>query len=103
MSDSKPKWRRPLELSPEEDAAITAAAESDPDALPLTDEQLARMRPFAEVHPDLVRRRGPQRKPTKVSVTIRLDPDVVECFKRDGPGWQARINLALRKAVGLDR
>jgi uncharacterized protein (DUF4415 family) len=37
----------------------------------------------------------------KVQVTIRLDADVVEVFKADGPGWQTRINAALRKAAGL--
>lgn len=95
--------RRLVRPTPEEDAAITAAAENDPDNPPLTDEEMRQMRPFAEVHPDLVRRRGPQKAPTKVPVTIRLDPDVVQRFKSGGPGWHARINLALRKAVGLDR
>lgn len=38
----------------------------------------------------------------KVSTTIRLDPDVIAAFKADGPGWQSRINAALRKAKGLD-
>jgi uncharacterized protein (DUF4415 family) len=35
----------------EEDAQITAAALSDPDCPPLTDDQLARMRPASEVLP----------------------------------------------------
>ncbi|WP_425230692.1 BrnA antitoxin family protein [Sphingomonas sp.] len=35
-------------------------------------------------------------------MTLRLDQDVVEPFREDGPGWQGRINEALRKAVGLD-
>jgi len=34
-------------------------------------------------------------------VTLRLDPDVLDRFRADGPGWQGRINAALRKAVGL--
>jgi uncharacterized protein (DUF4415 family) len=42
--------------TPEEDAAITAAALSDPDAQPLTDEEFARMRPASEVLPDLLGR-----------------------------------------------
>ena len=37
----------------------------------------------------------------KVSTTLRLDPDVVQHFKAAGPGWQTRINEALRKAAGL--
>ena len=48
-----------------------------------------------------VRRGRPKAAVTKVSTTIRLDPDVVERFKADGPGWQGRMNEALRKAAGL--
>lgn len=33
-------------------------------------------------------------------VTLRLDQDVLEHFQQDGPGWQDRINAALRKAAG---
>ncbi len=43
-----------------------------------------------------VRARGPQRKPTKRLVSLRLDPDVIERFRSTGPGWQARINDTLR-------
>lgn len=48
----------------------------------------------------VVRGRPPSPSP-KVSTTIRLDADVVERFKEGGPGWQTRMNEALRKAVGL--
>jgi uncharacterized protein (DUF4415 family) len=34
-------------------------------------------------------------------VTLRLDPDVIDAFRKGGPGWQSRINAALRSAVGL--
>ena len=37
----------------------------------------------------------------KEQVSIRLDRDVLEHFQEDGPGWQERINAALRKAAGL--
>ena len=36
----------------------------------------------------------------KETVTLRLDRDVLEHFQTDGPGWQDRINAALRKAAG---
>ena len=45
--------------------------------------------------------RPPQRGVAKRQVTLRLDPDVIDRFRADGPGWQSRINAALRKAVGL--
>jgi uncharacterized protein (DUF4415 family) len=38
----------------------------------------------------------------KELVSIRLDRAVLEHFQQDGPGWQDRINAALRKAAGLD-
>jgi hypothetical protein len=34
-------------------------------------------------------------------VSIRLDRDVLEHFQSGGPGWQERINEALRGAAGL--
>lgn len=45
--------------------------------------------------------RGPQKAPTKVPVSLRLDREAVDHFKAGGPGWQARINSAIRKAAGL--
>jgi uncharacterized protein (DUF4415 family) len=36
----------------------------------------------------------------KQQVTLRIDQDVLEYFQADGPGWQDRINEALRKAAG---
>lgn len=37
----------------------------------------------------------------KEMVSLRLDKDVLETFQEGGPGWQDRINDALRKAAGL--
>jgi len=37
----------------------------------------------------------------KEALNIRLDADVLEHFRKTGPGWQTRINAALRKAAGL--
>ena len=36
----------------------------------------------------------------KELVSLRIDQDVLEHFQRGGPGWQDRINDALRKAAG---
>lgn len=35
------------------------------------------------------------------TVSLRLDQDVLEAFQAEGPGWQDRINAALRKAADL--
>lgn len=36
----------------------------------------------------------------KETVSLRIDCDVLDFFQEDGPGWQDRINAALRKAAG---
>lgn len=36
----------------------------------------------------------------KEMISLRIDKDVLEYFQEDGPGWQERINDALRKAAG---
>ena len=37
----------------------------------------------------------------KEMVSLRIDKDVLDQFQKDGPGWQERMNAALRKAAGL--
>ncbi|QFR33659.1 BrnA antitoxin family protein [Ancylobacter sp. TS-1] len=48
---------------------------------------------------------GPAKAPSlpnaRETVSLRLDRDVLEHFQEEGPGWQDRINAALRKAAGL--
>ena len=77
--------------TPEEDAAITAAAMSDPDSIPFTDEEWERL---------MAKRRARMGRPpaavTKKSVTIRLSRDVLEKFQAEGNGWQTRIDAALK-------
>ena len=41
------------------------------------------------------RLRGPQKAPTKLSVTIRFDRDVLDYYRGSGPGWQTRMNADL--------
>lgn len=77
-------------LTDEENARRTAAAEADPDNLPITDEMFDHME----------RSRGrPRLENPKVPVTLRVDADVLERFKSGGKGWQSRMNEALRKAA----
>ena len=44
----------------------------------------------------LRRTRGPQKSPTKELVSLRLSPDVLEVLRSTGPGWQTRVDEALR-------
>ena len=41
-------------------------------------------------------RRGLQPLPGKASISLRVDQDVLEWFKAQGPGYQTRINIVLR-------
>ena len=44
---------------------------------------------------------GRPRGSDKEQVTLRLDRAALDRFRAAGPGWQTRINDALRKAAGL--
>lgn len=86
---------RPTVLMPtvEEDKAITAAALSDPDAQPLTPQQLKSMRPIQAV------RGRPKSERKKLLVSVRYSQEVVEFFKSTGEGWQSRMDGVLRQYV----
>jgi uncharacterized protein (DUF4415 family) len=82
FDDDNPEWTK----------ADFARATKWPEGVRLADlkpGELARILP----------KRGPQRAPTKIPVSIRLSPEVVKHFKAKGPGWQSRIDDALRKIV----
>jgi uncharacterized protein (DUF4415 family) len=67
----------------------------------LTNEQIAKARPFTEALPGLARSirrgRGPNKAPTKKLVSLRLSGEVIEKYKAAGPGWQSRIDQDLRR------
>ena len=91
-------------LTDEEEAEIQRRIAEDPDDFEPTDEELAQAKPFAEVFPDLAEsiRRGRGRPPkpdAKQAVTLRLDPETVERFKRQGPDWRARMSETLKRAA----
>lgn len=66
---------------------------SDPEDFDVTEEALA----FAlEERRKRVGR--PVIGPGKEQVTLRLDVDVLAKFRATGPGWQTRVNAALRDA-----
>lgn len=81
---SKTKHRTNLRRA-QTDAAIRTAVENDPDSFVPDAAWLRRAK--------LVM---PQRKET---VTLRLDPDVLSWFRREGRGYQTRINAVLRAFV----
>lgn len=79
--------------------------EFDEDNPEWTAEDFKRARPASELPPEILaafpRTRGAQVAAKKVPVSIRLSPQVVEYFKAQGPGWQSRIDEALKKVAGF--
>ena len=94
----------------EEDAAINRGIALDEDIPELDEEWFKRARPAREVLPEIFGKEGaeellnrgsgrPPKENPKARVTIRLDADVVEWLKNQGPGYQTRINAILREAM----
>jgi len=82
--------------TPEEDAQLVAAAMSDPDNLPFTDEEWEAVKPLVRVG----RPRVAVKRPT---LSMRVDADVLTALRATGRGWQTRINTLLREAVATGR
>lgn len=94
--------RRVRALSNAEETRIQHGIAADPDNPEWTVRDFKRAKPFAVALPALAKHgRGPQKKPTKVAVSLRLTREVVERFKASGRGWQTRMDKALKKAAGL--
>ena len=87
--------KRPVIAMPttEENVAIVAAAQADPDAQPLTETQLKAMVPLRSL------RGRPKSENKKLLVSIRYSPEVVSFFKSTGEGWQSRMDGVLREYV----
>ena len=72
------------------------------DDAPLTTRELATARPLRQVFPRLAkmgRRRAKKGEPTKVTLNIRISPEIISYVKSTGPGWQTRIDNVLGKYV----
>lgn len=72
-------WARVKALSDED---IDAAIDADPDAAPILDEEWFRTAELVMPQP-------------KAAISIRLDREVLDWFKDQGPGYQSRMNAVL--------
>ena len=77
----------------EEDKVITVAAKADPDAQPLSPSDLNAMVPMPAL------RGRPKSSNTKLLVSVRYSPEVLEYFKSTGVGWQSRMDGVLKEYV----
>lgn len=73
--------------TPEEESAIQAGVAEDPDTHELTDTEFRQLKRIGR----------PPAATTKERVTMRLSRDVVARFRATGPGWQTRIDAALKE------
>lgn len=86
------------------DAHVTTPAEYD--EVPELDDAFFERAVYEENGVPMLKppRRGrPRSERPKVAVKLRLDPDVLEAFRATGPGWQTKINAALREAITTRR
>ncbi|MCR4158798.1 BrnA antitoxin family protein [Kerstersia gyiorum] len=79
--------------TPDEDAAISRGIAADPDTYELGEGEFKRLKRMGR----------PRSVEPKVAVTIRYDREVIEAFKAGGPGWQTRMNEALKRVVSSGR
>jgi uncharacterized protein (DUF4415 family) len=78
---------------------------NDPDNPEWTTKDFANARPVSERHGEAFARSliRPNDRPfaipgeRKQAISIRLDRDIVAALKASGPGWQTRVNEALRR------
>jgi len=78
-------WARVDAMTEQE---VEANAASDPDNPPWTEHMIAQARMV---------------DPGKQALSIRLDRDIIDFFKHEGPGYQSRINAVLRTYVSARR
>jgi uncharacterized protein (DUF4415 family) len=94
--ETRPDLRPPMRPLTDEDGEVRE----------LTAEDFKGMRPLSEIDPGLIeavaeyrRKRGRPKSPApKIYIGLRMAPDVVESVKASGPGYNARVEQALRKA-----
>lgn len=87
------------------DEEVYERALSDPDAQPLTDEQLAGMVRLADIPGNtlLERLRNLKKRAIKKSLTVRYDADIVEYYQNKGRGYQQAMNDSLRAVMEAER
>lgn len=74
--------------------------DSDGEVRELTRDDFKKAVPFSGLPEELktvLRGRGKQKAPTKISTTVRFDAEVLAAFKATGKGWQRRMNEALKE------
>jgi uncharacterized protein (DUF4415 family) len=80
---------------------------TDKESREWTDAMFPKTKPATEMFPDLVAnsekrkrgQRGPQKKPRKVAVLLRVDADTLAAYKAGGRGYQTRMAAVLAEGA----
>jgi uncharacterized protein (DUF4415 family) len=90
------KPKKPAHISRKDWDAVSSPA--------LTAKQIKAMRPVSADFPELAEfarrkrgQRGPQKRPRKIPILLRVDPDTLAAFKAGGKGYQTRMAAILAK------
>lgn len=86
-------------MSEDLQASVTENIQCTVDTLHGNESQPGHLGQAQSTKPRFPGQRGRQKRPTKVLVTMRFSPEVLEFFKMAGDGWQTRINDVLREHV----
>ena len=90
---SKPRAMTPAELDSDSLARLRAAAALPDDRINLSTPDAPEVRDWTGAE------RGRFYKPVKKLKSLRIDADVLAFFEAQGPGYQTRINNALRESM----
>jgi uncharacterized protein (DUF4415 family) len=90
------KRKKPDHISQQDWDAVDSPA--------LTEKIVLDLRPASETFPELAKQaarkrgqRGPQKRPRKVTVSLRIDREVIAAYKAGGKGYQSRMAAVLEK------
>ncbi len=92
LPSTKPAW-----VDPDDAPELTGEEMDRPDAVWKIGGRVVSPEQGKAAFRAALRRGRPKAETVKKSLTVRYDADIVAAFRAGGPGWQSRMNAALRE------
>jgi uncharacterized protein (DUF4415 family) len=92
LPNTKSAW-----VDPDDAPELTGEEMDRPDAVWKIGEKVVSTEEGKAAFRAALRRGRPKAEAVKESLTVRYDADIVAAFRASGPGWQSRMNAALRE------
>lgn len=77
--------------------------DEDGEVREITDEDMKHFMRFEDLPGEMQAKlraiRGPQKKPTKEQISLRVSRDILARYRATGDGWQTRMDEALREWI----